>query len=486
MKKMSFRLLVALLSALMLVFISSCEEEEPEPEPTTAEKPVLGEDFEFAVDGNDVTFTTTLTGSVWFTNIDNSTDHTVENGEVVVTIAQEGTYPFTCTVLIDGSEVTSDTFDVVIEASVDYFDKGVWKDLTGGVGQTKNWRMDINSEGECLYFDGPVYYSGTDNDPYWSWDVLPEDLPVTVGGEELTTFFNWSPDYKGNTWLMAAQDYGTISFNAAEGTVSTNRFGETCSSTFSFDTTTMKLTVQECILPIDTGRLNEGPEGQFPDLSNLRIYSISDSAMQIGVKRVYEGFNDDGSQKESKWVMIYNFIVDDYTYPQPEEFTYSEPINTSFTQADLVGTWEYADVAQDWIGWPATGDQGSTKKSKRLNAWSTYDEMVTTLESWGASSADSTFQANFTNEYVFNDDGTCTLNGVENTYSVENGVISFSDSLKSGEFSLVWIGLSGKDVSVLDVTNDSEGNPYSYDGIWIGQKNGDKNESSAVHLVKKQ
>ncbi|MCB0617077.1 MAG: hypothetical protein KDC75_27360, partial [Phaeodactylibacter sp.] len=61
--------------------------------------------------------------------------------------------------------------------------------------------------------------------------------------------------------------------------------------------------------------------------------------------------------------------------------------------------------------------------------------------------------------------------------------IHFTNDL-TDEFSLVWIGLAGKDVTVLDVKLDVDGNAYTSPGIWIGQKNGAKDESSSVLLVK--
>jgi len=46
-----------------------------------------------------------------------------------------------------------------------------------------------------------------------------------------------------------------------------------------------------------------------------------------------------------------------------------------------------------------------------------------------------------------------------------------------------YIALTGNKVSVLNVTSRGD-QPYTSTGIWIGQKNGDKNEDAAVQLVK--
>jgi hypothetical protein len=87
------------------------------------------------------------------------------------------------------------------------------------------------------------------------------------------------------------------------------------------------------------------------------------------------------------------------------------------------------------------------------------------------------------NIYVFNADGTCSLNGIANTYKVANGTITFGTPLTGKEWNLVYISLTGSSVNVLNVTSIGT-TAYTSNGIWIGQKNGDKNEDMAVQLVK--
>ncbi|WP_026473362.1 hypothetical protein [Alkaliflexus imshenetskii] len=481
MRKMSFKLLIALAGVMMLAF-SACKDDKDDPkEDPTSSVPVINVDFSFVVTGNSVSFATTRTGNVWFRNEDAATNYNVVDGQVVVQLPLKGTYQFTCNVLAAGITLTSEPFDVVIENDdLAFLDEGMWLFLSGGANKTKTWRMDIDENGKSLYFDGPIYYSGDDIDPYWAWDVLESQLPYDLQGKSMATFFNWSPVYKENTWLMPAENYGTITFNATAGTISIVRNGETCNNNFSFNPETMKLNISDCIIPVDNMRIDEG---QFPDMSELRIFSLTEHSMQIGVKRVYEGENEDGSKKESKWVVVYNFIVEGHEYVK-EEFAYTEPVKTSFKSEDLVGTWKFDPVMQDWIGWHAVGDMGTIKEASRLNAWTNTADMATTLAGWGAADAADTFAAASSKEFVFNADGSCVLAGKSNTFTVENGVITFGDDL-TDEFALVWISLEGKIVKVLDVKKDADGNDYSTSGIWIGQQNDGKNESYAVHLIKK-
>ena len=68
-----------------------------------------------------------------------------------------------------------------------YVSDTVWTDLTGGLGHSKTWVLDLDANGVSKYFAGPVYFGGT-------W------------GE-------WDPAWSGNTWLMPAADYGSMTFS---------------------------------------------------------------------------------------------------------------------------------------------------------------------------------------------------------------------------------------------------------------------------------
>jgi hypothetical protein len=481
MKKFSFLLsMFALIFAVVLV--SSCKKDDPDPDPVD-HTPVLGTDFTFTVNENTVNFTTTLSGNVWVKNINSGVTTNFTDGACSVFIPLAADYPFTCNVLVDGVEYASAEFNVKIDNDdVSYLNEGLWKHLSGGAGNTKTWRMDMNSDGVCVYFDGPLYYSGAENDPYWAWDVY--ELPYDLNGTLMETYFNWSPSYPDNTWIMAAQDYGTITFSGNDLIAVTNKFGVEETGSFTFDTTTMKLDLTTVTLPTDTSRINEG---QVVEWGKIRVFSLTDSSMQLGLKRVYEGFNDDGSQKESKWTLVYNFVCNDYDYPMPEQFTYEETVNTSFTKDDLVGTWKYGEVPMGWIAWEKNGDQGTHFPAHLYEKWYTTADVVTTLSSWGATFADSLFTANSTKEYVFNADGSCSLNGEDNTFTVTDGVISFGNALTGDEFNGVWINLVG-DLKVIEF--DKMGpetdlvNTPPFPGIWIGEQNDGKTEYRAVHLEK--
>ena len=469
MKRMNFKLLFISISAFALI-LSSCKKDEDDLDPNI---PAKGRDFTVIVDGNDVTFTTTLAGITWFANVKSGSEHQAEAGEVEIFLPIAGTYPFVCSNIKDGITYSSDTFDVVIATSnLTFLESGAWLYLTGGhtagVANVKKWRLDMTADADVVYFDGPLYYSGHEDAtgtryPYWSWDIVQEisaDNPYTFTNDdgstqEMTSYFNWSPAYKGNEWIMAPQDYGTISFDGISGQATTTIFGETETGSFSFDDVTMKLELKNVTLPIDTGRLNEGQYEEV-NLGKVRIFAISDSAMQIGIKRSYEGGN------VSEWTNVYNFIVDGYTYP--EKAALEQPVKTGFSAAELVGTWKYTAVPYDWIGW---------ENKDVLNNWAD----TAAIANWAPRGAD--VAAVYDDEFVFDAVGNCTLNGVANTYTYADGKITFGTAL-STEIAISWFAITGTEVYILDVVDPAPGAGE----IWIGIQNGDKDESMAVRWVK--
>ncbi len=499
MKKVNFKLMTVLFSALIIVFMNSCKDDNNDSEDDdTSSVPVLNEDFSFDVDGNDVAFYTELSGTVWFIDCTTGSQIDVTDGAASTTISTAGSYPFTCNTLISGATYASDTFYVDIETTdLSYLDEEIWQALCGE-NNDKVWVLDL----EEVYFHAIADYYGDDE----------------AGATGAAAWAPWGGGYVSDYDLG-----GEISFNGETKTVTLTYNGETQTGTFSFDTYirpessdyvddytddpdfdlwdagftngvysylplsdsmgTMSLP-DGFYFPLDSARFyndavigkNTVNASQFlaEDLETIDIIHVSDSALVVRVKRTYEG--DD----ENKCWMLYNYIVKDYDYP--EGTTYAMPVLSNYSSSDLVGTWVYDTVvSQDWTSWEI---EGSGDGGTRLNSWTTYDDMVSTLASWGAA-ADSTFQANFDNEYVFNSDGTCTLDGTSNTYSVSSGHITFGTELSGSEFSLVWISLTGTDVGIINVAYDIDGNAYTSDGIWLGVQNGDKEECAAVHLVKK-
>jgi hypothetical protein len=467
-----FHCLTSILLILLLGFVAfSCKEKDETPIDYT---PVLHTNFDYTVDQNVVKFTTTLTGNVWWTY--NGTDYAAVDQKAEVAFALAGTYSFTCSILTGGQTLTSTPFDVeVLVGDTTVYDTDYWKYLTGGYNHKKEWVLDV----EAKVHSGPLSFLGTswnfvnfecaDQNDCWLWDA---DLGFTFENDSAAVRMDW-PGTEG---------YGVMSFDLIGGNhfIADKKKEPAESGTYALDWDNRTITITGGTIlrsykpfAIVNEIQVDGITG-ISDWQNYKIYDLSDTVLRLAVSR------DQDVAGEGVCWLIYNFVEKNiYESIVIEPITYYEPVLTTFTGNDLVGTWHIAQVAQDWIGWPETGLSGG----KRLNGWNNRADMITTLAGWGASTADSIFTAGDAKEYIFNGDGTCTLNGIANTYSVTDGVITFGTALVD-EFALVWISPTGTSVPVIDVQFDIDGNPYTSEGIWIGQKNGDKNESSSVQLVK--
>ena len=88
-----------------------------------------------------------------------------------------------------GGIVTADpyVFDVTtIDAA--YVSDSMWTYLTGGIGKSKTWVLDLDANGVSKYFLGPVYFGS----PSGEWDPAWSDIP-------------WAN--------IPAGDYGTMTFD---------------------------------------------------------------------------------------------------------------------------------------------------------------------------------------------------------------------------------------------------------------------------------
>lgn len=371
-----------------------------------------------------------------------------------VKIAFAGTYKFVYGVESAGGLVQADTVTInVVNDNFSYVNDPLWTNLTGGVGSQKTWRLDYGSYGLNA---GPLTYCG----PLTTWTEWQ------AGKADI----GWAPAWKDNTWIISADDQASrMTFSLKGGAFLTTHKvveGVDESGTFMLNTVNHTLSTTNATILRSKDFIANATNWN----TNLVILSLTTDQLMVGVRR---------TNSEGDYLYVWNFVSDDYANSYtPPVVKYAEPIKTDFTKADLVGTWKYNLIGQNWISWEV---QGSGTGGSLGNSWLTRADMITTLVSWGG--AESTITNADANTYVFNADGTCNLNGITNTYTVENGSITFGTALTGTEWSLIYITLTGTNVNVLNVTTMGT-TPYTSNGIWIGQRNGDKNEDMAVQLVK--
>ena len=168
--------------------------------------------------------------------------------------------------------------------------KNVKFDKTKLIGKT--WEIDLRLDGSHYKFEGPVYFYGNDD----SWATVTNNQPV-VGNS-----WCWAADFAGNSWVVgeAKNCQGTMTFNE-DGTVKVHQYVagadgadgsfKDTEGTYTIDekNKTVKLSIQPLVPANFIGAINA------TENVDLRILSLTDESMQLGVTRAsdnqYESIN---------------------------------------------------------------------------------------------------------------------------------------------------------------------------------------------------
>lgn len=177
-----------------------------------------------------------------------------------------------------------------------FIDNELWSLLSGGVGNEKTWVLDLDASGASRYFAGPLFFYGTDD----GWET------VTEGQAGEGDVWNWSPVYKDNSWLMTAGDYGTMVFGLKDGANVTISHKQVAGrgvekGTYMLDTDNHTLRINDARIIHDQGR-----DGHVVDWGNIKIMSLTEDTMQLGVLR------DEALSKEGPALLVYNYITKDF------------------------------------------------------------------------------------------------------------------------------------------------------------------------------
>ena len=151
----------------------------------------------------------------------------------------------------------------------------------------KTWEIDLRLDGSHYKFDGPVYFLGKDD----SWATITNNQPV-VGD-----VWCWAADYAGQGWVVGSNPkncQGTMTFNE-DGTVKVHQYlagadgaegtFQDTEGTYTIDekNKTVKLSIQPLVPANFIGAINETKN------VDLRILSLTDETMQLGVYRTSDG-----------------------------------------------------------------------------------------------------------------------------------------------------------------------------------------------------
>ena len=380
-----------------------------------------------------------------------------------VRIPFEGEYSFVYGVISAGGVVQADTFKLnLTTTNLNYVNDPLWTLLSGGVGEEKTWYLDLNAEEESRYFAGPLYFYGTDD----SWATVTDG--EVIEGDS----WNWSPDWKGNTWLMPAADYGSMTFSLkgnASIKVDHTVLGKSETGTYFLDVNAKTLQMTDAAPLHDEGR-----DGHVINWGDLRVMSLTENTLQLGVIR------DEALSGEGPALLVYNYVSKDYydnwvpaDLPDPEpqlpadwkeevsqvvsttitwKLSTKNPLDWAYLDGSRMNGWNAPEDYPDWLGTP----DPSVYEGFSLVMNSADGSVVYT-------SPDGTQE---TGSYSLDEKGIYTFEGIAPSFSVI-GWASF--------------GLTAENqLRILSIEKDVLGN---LSGMWVGAKDPVKPEYFAYHLV---
>lgn len=383
--------------------------------------------------------------------------------EHVVTLRMPfpGEYKVVYGVMTRGGIVYGDTatFEIA-DLYPDFISDPLWALLTGGVDEEKTWVLDLDADGVSKFFAGPLYFYGTDNG--WEGDCLEE------GGD----CWNWNPDWKGNQWLMAAGDYGTMTFDLKGGAhikADHKMLGRVETGTFLMDTDNKTMRIN------DAGPLHDSNrDGHVVDWGNLRIFSLTDSTLQLAALR------DEALSGEGPCLLVYNYISKEYAdnwtpgdQPEPEpalpdgwrddvsktvnttiiwKLSENNPIDWATLDGSLMNGWQKPEDYPDWLGVPDPSVYGGF--SMTMNS----DDQTVVFVTPGGTSAS----------------GKYTLD--------EKGIYSFDVDVPS--FTVInWASFAADANNQLRILRIEKDAMNIVTGMWLGARSSEKDEYMAYHLV---
>ena len=460
MKRNNFKIYAALLG-LILAF-AACQ-----PEEFSMGEILSKEDLSFSITQNpsdpNMIFLESLTPGVtplWQTPMGRSI-----NLKDTVKIPFEGNYKFIYGVESAGGYVQADTFSLTLTTNnLLYVDDPLWTMLSGGVGNSKTWLLDLDENGVSKYFAGPLYFYGTEN----GWLAGGED---GCYGDDC---WNWNPDWPGNSWLMPQGDYGTMTFDligganvSADHLMVGSRGSEKGTYFLDVDAKTLKMT--------DAAPLHdEGRDGQVIDWGDLKVMSITENTLQLAALR------DEALSGEGPCLLVYNYISQDYADSWvPDDVPDPEPTLPDGWQDDV------SQIVNTTIEWKLSENNPldwANLDGSMMNGWQTpadYPDWLGTPDIAVYGDFSMTMNSADGSVIFVTPDGTETAG----TYTLdEKGIYSFDVPVPS--FTLVgWASFAAdanNQLRILQIEKDATG---AVSGMWLGAISADKPEYMAYHLV---
>lgn len=292
-----------------------------------------------------------------------------------LSIPFDGEYQVKMGVDTRGGYVWSEPYTFTIDDfCADFVDHYLWRRISGGVGQSKTWQLDLGilDDGtvKTTFWNGPhwfwngnytwdhlhaktenenTYANFKDSDPWKKEDAInPATVPADADNDGEDWY--WAADYAGNSWMCNGENYGYMILDMIGGAnvTITDADGNVISKgTYMLDTDAHTITFSDCY-PLNSGRDDH-------QIRSFNLYYLSDTAMQFAEAK-------NGNAASLNYVTKEYF--ENYTKPVPTTITLPDGWYSAFNSQIKYCSWILDEAAPyDWY------DLGGTAKNgfKSLN-----------------------------------------------------------------------------------------------------------------------
>lgn len=405
------------------------------------------------------------------------------SNEFTMKIAFDGEYEIRMGVDTHGGYVWSKPAKFVIdEFCTEFVDHFLWTRLSGGVGNSKTWQLDLavldDGSVKTTFWKGPhwfwnvnytwdhlhskyetetAYANYIDSTPWDSADAInPSNVPVDALGGEADWY--WAADYAGNSWMCGAANYGYITFdliNGAHVTITDASGNVIGKGTYLLDVDVHTISFSD-VYPLSSEQLSGS--------RTFKLLYLSDNAMQL----INEGYNKSLNYVTKDY--FENYVPD--AAPEPElPDGWREDITTS---SSTVLTWSISDDTPfNWC----------TMSGAFMNEWNSAAD----YPDWLGGSVDPSIYSAFSLTMDSSDntakfvlpDGTV----VDTKFTLDDkGIFKFEDAVPG--FTLVgWAGFNLDADNALRLMSIEKNDAGKVSGMWLGAKAADKDEYMAYHFV---
>ncbi|MCH5246800.1 MAG: hypothetical protein J1E99_01455, partial [Muribaculaceae bacterium] len=417
----------------------------------------------------------------------------IVNPEATLRIAFDGDYEFRMAVQTRGGYVWSNPGHFKVDDfCAEFVSHYLWTRLTGGVGQSKLWQLDLeildDGSSKTTKFKGPhwfyndgytwqklhaasenetVYNNYIDADP---WDSANAIDPTETGADSFGDDSNWywAADYAGNSWMCDAQNYGYMELNLIDGAnciIYDADMNVVSRGTFLLDTDNYTIGFSD-VYPLWTTNSNPASTGA----KNFKVYYLSDDAMVM--------------QAPNSNTAI-NYVTTEYFENYQPEQGPQEPSLEDGWQ-DLVSQVVVSTTSIKWTLSPENPTDWCTLTGTRMNGWNSIQE-YTDCGWYGTPDPDAyaSFSMTLDSENmtaVFEyPDGS----KVETTYTLnEKGIYTFGDPIPGGLSGMLgdWDSFyvdSNNSLRIMSI----EKKAGKLAGMWLGARSDDKDEYHAYHFI---